>query len=93
MRNKHRIICKRKMMRDGRWNCIKKLNKTKLKILPLPINLQNKIPKHTRKPNAEEEPTKLTIESKFDPEEIKMLERPGKGYFRCSKYKQRSVTH
>lgn len=30
------------------------------------MNLQNKIPKHVREPNTMKEPTKSTIESKFD---------------------------
>lgn len=57
------------------------------------MNLQNKIPTHMRKPNTKKQPTKLTIENKFDPVEIIMLEQPDKVYLGDSKYKQRIAVH
>lgn len=57
------------------------------------MNLKNKITKHIRKLNTKKEPTKLTIENKFDSEEIKILEQPGKVNFGCTKYRQRIAIH
>ena len=53
-------------MRDRGWSFILK----KLKIIPPQMNLQNS--KAHEGTNTMKEPTKLTVESKFDSEEIKM---------------------